>query len=96
MKSVPALLVAGVLFFAASRIGDLSGIPGWSVEIGAILIGLGACLFMARQFRCPQCHSNLRVHAQFREPIGNWIEKTLAYKTCPRCGFRKREVLDRY
>jgi DNA-directed RNA polymerase subunit RPC12/RpoP len=44
---------------------------------------------MARSFRCPGCGSNLLVHAQFREPIGNWIEKALAYRACPKCGFHR-------
>jgi hypothetical protein len=83
------MLLAGVLFFAASRLGTVFDVPSWSVEVGAILIGVGVYIFMVRQFRCPGCKSNLLAHAQFREPIGNWVEKALAYRTCPKCGFRK-------
>ena len=90
MKIVPMVLLAGALFFGASRVGGAIDVPGWLVEIGAILIGVLGYVVMARYFRCPGCSSNLLVHAQFREPIGNWIEKALAYRTCPKCGFQRR------
>ena len=90
MKSVPMMLFAGSLFFGASRVSGAMDVPAWLVEIGAILIGVLGYVVMARSFRCPGCGSNLLVYAQFREPIGNWIEKALAYRACPKCGFQRR------
>jgi len=88
MKCLPALLLAGVSILFSTRIGEAVAIPGWAVAIAGLILGGGTYIAMARLFRCPSCASNLLIHAQFREPIGNWIETALAYKTCPRCGFR--------
>jgi len=88
MKCLPALLLAGVSILFSTRIGEAVAIPGWAVAIAGLILGGGTYFAMARLFRCPSCASNLLVHAQFREPIGNWIETALAYKTCPKCGFR--------
>ncbi len=89
IKTVPTMLLAGALFLGASHVGGAIDVPDWLVEIGALLIGVLGYVVMARSFRCPGCGSNLLVHAQFREPIGNWIEKALAYRACPKCGFHR-------
>jgi DNA-directed RNA polymerase subunit RPC12/RpoP len=89
MKFVPTMLLACALFLGSSLVGGAIDVPDWLVEIGAVLIGLLGYAVMARSFRCPACGSNLLIHAQFLEPIGNWIEKALAYRACPKCGFHR-------
>ena len=89
LRLLPLLLLATALYFCASYVDRSLQVPEWVTELAALVIGLGACLAMARSFRCPRCHANLLLHAQFREPIGNFIETAMAYRACPKCGYRE-------
>lgn len=75
-------------YLFASRLSAVIHVPAWDIEIAGILIAVLAMYAMSRSFRCPDCHANLLFHAQFREPIGNFIERALTYSSCPKCGYR--------
>jgi hypothetical protein len=88
MRLLALLLIAAALYFCASYVERAMDVPSWVVKFAAVLVGVGAFLLTARSFRCPRCRANLLLHAQFREPIGNFFETALAYRVCPKCGFR--------
>lgn len=87
MRWAPTMFIACVALLFSSSVGNAIDVPAWVVAITSLAVAVSAYYMMARPFRCPGCNTNLLIHATFREPVGNWIEKALAYRSCPKCGY---------